>query len=880
MPNAQDEALVLAAVQGGLLDPERIPAARERCLSQGSGMAVALRGWLAPVEVAELLTQLAGDSYRCAGRGCSPVAFAQLLALDRLRCPSCEQPLLRVQGPAHAPPPGAGVAPPPMDATWGHSRRIGPYLLVQEIGRGSMGVVFLARREGLPRRLALKVVLAPEHDPETLARFQREAAVASRLEHPGIVGVYDVGREGRYRYYAMDYCEGKTLRELLDAGPLGPREAAELVLELARALAYAHEHQVLHRDLKPANILIDPHSGRPRVTDFGLAHDASRREALTRTGDILGTPIYMSPEQTVGQRETDGRVDVYALGVILYECLAGAPPYLEGDPQRLFRLIRAGDPLPPSKRSPGIPSSLEAICLRAMHADPERRTPQAATLALELASFLEAPPEVLLPRSRLALLGASSVALGIALALAFALGTERAPSPLGASRGPAQPPSFEPTPPPSLALAATSPFPSAPQLPLDVEAQLVRLSNASVAPFHREASAELKRDFDELRREGLGLSERYPADSRAAFLGAYLALLAKTPRDLETRRQLLRALSGSPPLPSHAYDMAVLQIWSLGFERAAADLCERGIRAEQPSAMCALNLLHVLAKAAPPVADLARAITVNEAALKRRLATHPELGDGLFVPSWDLYANLGELYLLQGRQGDAASCYERGANSTRTRTRSGLLARARELHGADSLVSTAGRNLTTKIGLTAFGAALAQLEQLENARSPRAAAEVAGKAAEELERSGELGKAVLMRVHGARLLSRAQQPIDATRTLRVAAAMALPETDGDLRALVCRALARALLSAPGGTRPAPESLVEARTLARESVALGQARPELFTRGERADAWVLLGRAELALGSEELARDAWRAAQALDPFDPRELQALGRVLDSR
>ena len=885
MPNALDEAIVLAAVQGRLLDPQRIAQVQELCQSQGSGMAMALREWIPAPQLSQLLGQLAQDTYRCPTRPCPALPFAQLASLERLRCPSCARPLVRTRGERLSSPlPGDAAAPPALDATWGRSRRMGPYLLVEEIGRGSMGVVFLARREDLPRRLALKVVLTPDNDPEALARFQREAAVAARLEHPGIVGVYDVGREGRYRYYAMDFCEGKTLREVLRGGPLAPAEAARVLLELARALAYAHEQGVLHRDLKPANILIDPHSGRPRVTDFGLAHDASRREALTKTGDILGTPLYMSPEQTVGQRETDGRVDVYALGVILYECLTGAPPYLHGDPQQLFRMIREGRPALPSARAPGLPPELERICLEAFRADPAARIPSAALLAERLSAFLERPLGASTPageRPRLIFAGLGVLSVALALGLAYGLGVRSQPAAEASPAGPLATPSPQIA---TLELAPPTPRPSpapsaAPAIPLQDERDLERLARASVFIFHREPSPELKADYQELRRRGQELGARYPQDSRGIFLSAYLEVLARTPRDFEVRRQLLRAAQGAPPLPGEALDVIALLTWVLGFERAAADLCQAQL-AREPSAMCSLNLLHILGRAAAPVHDLAGAVAVNEAALSRRLLSHPKLGDGLLVPSWDLHANLGELYLASGRVEEAIRAYQAGARSTESRMRAGLQARAQDLASGASLPSSALRNVTTKVGITDLGQALARIEQLDNASSALSAARAAEDAAAEFQAAGESSKAALILLHGARALSRAQRSVDATLALRKAAAVQLPASEGDLRALICRALAFGLLSAPAGVAPTAANLRGARDLAREACTLSEAQPERFTRGERADAWVLLGRAELGLGDAAAAQAALRRAEACEPYDRRELAALEASLELR
>ncbi|MBL4845076.1 MAG: serine/threonine protein kinase [Planctomycetes bacterium] len=870
MPNAQDEAIVLAAVQRRLLDPKLIPQARELCQSQGSGMAMALRKWIEPAKVGALLAQLALDTYRCPSRTCQPTPFGQLVAQDRMRCSSCDRPLVRTKG--KEAPLASGddfLAAPTTEASWGHSRRMGPYLLVEEIGRGSMGVVFLARRDDLPRRLALKVVLTHENDPEALARFQREAAVAARLEHPGIVGVYDVGREGRYRYYAMDYCEGETLAAVLQKGPLPPLEAASLVLELARALDYAHLNQVFHRDLKPANVLIDPHSGRPRVTDFGLARDASRRDELTKTGDILGTPLYMSPEQTVGQKGTDGRMDVYALGVVLYECLTGTPPYRDPDPQVLFRLIREGNPRRPRKLVSRVPVALEQICLRAMEADPDERTASAGLLASELEAFLEAPePPTLASRIHPAAIGALGTLAGVVIAIAFvgARDTPTAPTPT-----PSQVASLPASP------ATPAATPARPSLPPDVDRELNLLVASAVTPFHRDATPELEYQFQRIRTRGPILFERYPGDSRAIFLAALVKLLGRTTGDFEVRRELLRAIRAEPRLPDEALTVSVLVVWTLGFARAADDLCEPSVLGPGPSASCSLNLLHIQMKAVPPVRDIPGATLIAEAALRLRVRNHPGPGDHLLVPTWDLHCNLAELHLIQGSVEKAALGYDAAERSTQSRRRSAFGARAREIRSGKVTPADGTRNISTMFPFTDFGRTLARLERLENKASGFAAADQAASEASALQKKGQLSKAAVTLVLAGRALLRADRIVGAIKTLRRAARLSLPEQDADVRALVCRTLASALLLATPGVAPSAAHLNEAQALATEALTAGRAHPKHFTRGEIADAWVLVGRAELLRGAKPEAKAAYEAALALEPYDRRELTTLGEAL---
>ncbi|MGE0712992.1 MAG: protein kinase [Planctomycetota bacterium] len=271
-------------------------------------------------------------------------------------------------------------------------RRVGRYELLAELGRGSSAAVYLARADGLERTFALKL-LEPTTDQEGVRRFEREAQLASSLEHPGIVPVLDFGRDPQSGalYLVMEHVPGGALDErVAREGALGWREAAELVAELAEAVAAAHALGIVHRDLKPANVLLDARTGRPRVADFGLARAGARSSSLTRAGDVVGTPIYMAPEQVKGE-PADERSDIYALGVILYELLTGEPPYRAATVLDLAHRIVAGGARRPRELSPAIERRVEAECLRAMALDPARRHPSAAELAAALRATLTRP---------------------------------------------------------------------------------------------------------------------------------------------------------------------------------------------------------------------------------------------------------------------------------------------------------------------------------------------------------------------------------------------------------------------------------------------------------------------------------------------------------
>jgi serine/threonine-protein kinase len=267
--------------------------------------------------------------------------------------------------------------------------RFGDYELLQEIGRGGMGVVYRAQQSSLGREVAVKMILrgqlASQADRE---RFEAEAQAAARLDHPGIVPVYEVDEIDGRPYFSMKHVHGTTLAQRLAEGPLAPREAAAILAKVARAIHFAHLRGVLHRDLKPSNILLDE-QGEPHVTDFGLAKQITGAESITRTGAILGTPAYMAPEQAAGQRGAVGpRSDVYSLGVILYHMLTGRPPFQAASPGEMVLLVLEQDPVPPRMLNPKADRDLEMICLRCLQKPADLRYASAAGLADDLEAYL------------------------------------------------------------------------------------------------------------------------------------------------------------------------------------------------------------------------------------------------------------------------------------------------------------------------------------------------------------------------------------------------------------------------------------------------------------------------------------------------------------
>ncbi|MEZ6186871.1 MAG: serine/threonine-protein kinase [Planctomycetota bacterium] len=293
--------------------------------------------------------------------------------------------------------------------------RAGPYELLSVLGQGASGTVYLARRPGIERMFALKL-LGADLDPEGRARVEREAQIASRLDHPGIVRVVDVGQLGVQLYIVMEHVPGPTLRDLLAQGALPPARAAELVARIAEAMDAAHAAGVVHRDLKPANVILDARDDAPKVTDFGLARDTRAAHQLTKPGEVIGTPYYMAPEQIQGGR-VDARTDVYALGVMLYELLTSRRPFEAPTVAGVVQAILRDAPTPPRKLDPSIPPALERVCLRALARVPEERFPTTRQLAQALAapSALEPGPSPRVPAfaaAALGALGAAALVLG------------------------------------------------------------------------------------------------------------------------------------------------------------------------------------------------------------------------------------------------------------------------------------------------------------------------------------------------------------------------------------------------------------------------------------------------------------------------------------
>jgi tRNA A-37 threonylcarbamoyl transferase component Bud32/uncharacterized protein (DUF433 family) len=265
------------------------------------------------------------------------------------------------------------------------------YEVLSELGRGGMGVVYKARHVRLNRVVALKMILAGEHaGEEARSRFQTEAEAVARLQHPGIVQVFEVGEHDGHSFLALEFVEGGSLASRLSEEPWPPKEAAALVEKLARAVQAAHDKGIVHRDLKPENVLLTA-DGEPKVTDFGLAKKLEA-DGKTQTGAVMGTPSYMAPEQAAGRKDIGPAADVYALGGVLYRLLVGRPAF-EG-PTTLDVLMRVleDEPTPPRHVNKKCPRDLATVALKCLHKEPGRRYDSAAELADDLRRFQDGEP--------------------------------------------------------------------------------------------------------------------------------------------------------------------------------------------------------------------------------------------------------------------------------------------------------------------------------------------------------------------------------------------------------------------------------------------------------------------------------------------------------
>ncbi|MBI3414588.1 MAG: protein kinase [Verrucomicrobia bacterium] len=300
------------------------------------------------------------------------------------------------------PQPAAPISPPafghplPSDGRGaeGEGTPFGDYELLEEIARGGMGIVYKARQRSLNRLVALKMILAGQFAGKQAAqRFRGEAAAAGVLQHPNIVAIHEIGMHDGQHFFSMDFVEGQNLSQLVGNRPLPAHHAARYAKLIAEAIHYAHQQGILHRDLKPSNVLIDAASDQPRVTDFGLAKRLDGESSITMTGQVLGSPNFMPPEQASGTRGKVGRhSDVYGLGGILYFLLTARPPFQGETLEATIHAALHVEPIAPRLLNASVPRDLETICLRCLEKEPAKRYASAQELADELGRLLRDEP--------------------------------------------------------------------------------------------------------------------------------------------------------------------------------------------------------------------------------------------------------------------------------------------------------------------------------------------------------------------------------------------------------------------------------------------------------------------------------------------------------
>ncbi|MBI4613580.1 MAG: protein kinase, partial [Planctomycetes bacterium] len=346
-----EEVFLRLAGERGLLDPERQEQARRSADSTPPSEFAVRQGWITPHARDVLLAEAAG-------------ALAPAV-------PSVTRSVSR-----------SGRALPDFPG----------YVILDELGHGGMGIVYQARQTALGRDVALKVLIAGEDaTASTLARFEREARAAARLQHPNIVQVHDVGRRGAFHFFTMQLVVGRPLSKAIREGLISPRQALELTQKVALALDYAHAQGVIHRDVKPQNIILD-WRGEPLLADFGLAKDV-RSEELTALGESIGTPTYASPEQLGGETDRVGpRSDVYSLGATLYQLLTGQPPFVGDTLFSVIQQVLMEEPVPPRRIRANLHRDIETICLKAMEKEASRRYATAREFADDIGRYLEGEP--------------------------------------------------------------------------------------------------------------------------------------------------------------------------------------------------------------------------------------------------------------------------------------------------------------------------------------------------------------------------------------------------------------------------------------------------------------------------------------------------------
>ena len=393
--------------------------------------------------------------------------------------------------------------------------QIGPYQIVEELGRGAMGVVFRAFDPSIARPVAIKVIRpqqleTEDQNNEARLRFSREANAAGRLSHPNIVTIYQLGQDRGYQYMAMEFVEGAGLDKTMVPGvPMDVHVVLDIVRQVADALDHAHQEGVVHRDIKPSNVLVRP-DGRVKIADFGIAHVSS--QTLTRQGTTLGTPAYMAPEQIQGAK-VDGRSDEFSLAVLTYQMLSGRRPFEAATEQGLIFEIVSNEPKPIDQVNPALPTTCSEVLQRALAKDPASRYATCSEFSLALtASFItvapqtppatvdDAPPAPSQPAPSKNSAGTwVAVGLGVVAVLAAILFMTMRPRQAPAPQA-SHPQAIAPAPAPATPLPAVvqQPAPTAPTVSAPVAAKPKKAAPPAMSPAELQAKQERDQKIGEL----------------------------------------------------------------------------------------------------------------------------------------------------------------------------------------------------------------------------------------------------------------------------------------------------------------------------------------------------------------------------------------------
>jgi hypothetical protein len=708
------------------------------------------------------------------------------------------------------------------------------------LGRGSYGVVHQVRHAKTGELAALKALRIGSGDPRAVRRFEREVEVLRRLDDPGIVRVLDSGVQDGVPWAALELVHGKTLAD----APLSLPEWVAVLARVARAVGAVHRAGVAHRDLKPANVILASGSGAVKVIDFGLSFDSTIDESrLSRPGEVQGTPAYLAPEVVRGDASPDDpRRDVYALGIMLHERLAGENPFAVGSGHMglvMERILR-GPPI--LARRTGLDATLARIADKACATDLASRYPDGDALASELETWLGGGARETPVRGRRRLLVAGGLILVALAAVVFALGRGG-----GDRAAPLAPPNA------ALVSSRTGDGSSSGSGPLAVPGREVE-----------DLIALLEAHFERGGLEGMVLARcrsfvsRSPRDPAARFVDVLTRALEEG-TEFEARRDLVRLLREGA-VPPRALGVTCRIFCTLGFDRAACCVGDEALAggAVRPPSFRAEEM-RVRIVSEPPVAWAARA----EALAQGLLAEGKEGDLSANPPRWYLRVALSNARIARGDFDGAASALDLAMAEAPLETSKQLENESKALRQRLVERVLVGRHFASRFATTRFVAGVCYHEERAIETEPGDHPEALVALATEAANASLPEHAALARVRAARFFRETQRPLVLRDVLERSLRDALPI---DTRALVLRSLARSLVL------DEPPILERAEALALEA-ARGVEGFDPRAPGERVDAWALVARARLARGNVAGAREAIARARELAPRDARELDEL-------